>query len=452
MSQKIITIERKIEITKIETTPKNIRLNETRAIQTILGHPPNWLLRWGILLIALFTIILITMSWLIRYPDIIVTQVSLTNGQPPIRVLTTTNGRLDKCLVNNHQTVQAGTVLAELNNTAASNDIVVLDTFLARIENINIIHQLPINLPRNLVLGELQMTYSAFIEAYKDLLYLKKSTNAGIKIKSLNNQIQHIKQLKISQKKQFNIFSVETEIALKNWQHYQYLHKKKGCTQIELKTKERAYLQHQRQAENLKAKITSSKLQIEQIKFQIAELNQNQTDRTMGKFSLIQEQTQRLKREIERWKATYLIVAPISGKVVLSDMWATQQFLNANTEILTIIPSTDMSNPIIARAIIPTEGAGKVKSGMKVIISFLDYPRQEFGTISAEVNDVALIPKKNKKGNNYQLTLTIPKILMTNYEKTIPFNQGMEGTAKVITEDKRILERVMQRFFELVNG
>ncbi len=137
MPQDIITTERKIVITKIETTPETIQLNEAQTIQTILGHPPSWLLRWGVSLVALFVIVLIAMSWLIKYPDVIEAQVSLTTEQPPIRVMATTSGRLDKWLVNNHQTVQAGAVLAELYNTAASSDIASLDIFLTRIEQVN---------------------------------------------------------------------------------------------------------------------------------------------------------------------------------------------------------------------------------------------------------------------------------------------------------------------------
>ena len=451
MPQDIITTERKIVITKIETTPETIQLNEAQTIQTILGHPPSWLLRWGVSLVALFVIVLIAMSWLIKYPDVIEAQVSLTTEQPPIRVMATTSGRLDKWLVNNHQTVQAGAVLAELYNTAASSDIASLDIFLTRIEQVNSIQQLPINLPQHLQLGELQSSYSTFSESYKDLLYFKNATNVAIKIKSLGNQIQHIQQLNISQQKQLDIFNKETQIALKDWQRYQYLYKEKSCTQVELETKELNYLQHQRQAESLQAGITNNELQIEQLQLQIAELNQTQTDGATGKFTSIKEQTQRLKSEIEQWKATYWIVAPIAGKVVLSDVWAAQQFVNANTEILTIVPE-DTANPIIARAIIPIQGAGKIKSGMQAIISFLNYPSQEFGTITAAVHQMALIPKKGEKSNSYQLSLSLPKTLTTNYQKTIPFSQEMEGTAKIVTEDKRVLERIMQRFMELVNG
>ena len=451
MPQEIITIERKIETTKIETTSENIRLNETRAIQTILGHPPNWLLRWGVSLVALFVMVLIAMSWLIKYPDVIVAQVSLTTEQPPIRVMATASGRLDKWLVNNHETVEAGSILAELYNTAASSDIARLDAFLGRIENVTTIQQLPTNLPQNLSLGTLQMTYSTFSEAYKDLLYFKNATNLGIKIKSLGNQIQHIRQLNISQKKQLDIFNKETEIALKDWQRYQYLYKEKSCTQVELETKELNYLQHQRQAESLLAGITNNELQIEQLQLQIAELNQTQTDGATGKFSAVQEQAQRLRSEIESWKAAYWIVAPISGKVVLSDVWAAQQFVTANTEILTIVPA-DTANPIVARAVIPTQGAGRIESGMPVIISFLNYPSQEFGTITAKVNQIALVPQKGKESNSYQLALTMPKNLITNYQKTIPFSQEMEGTAKIITEDKRVLERIMERFLELIKN
>lgn len=51
-----------VTIHKVVVPKKEIRLNESQAIQTILGHPPSWILRYGIGIVAIFVIVLAVMS------------------------------------------------------------------------------------------------------------------------------------------------------------------------------------------------------------------------------------------------------------------------------------------------------------------------------------------------------------------------------------------------------
>ena len=48
-------------------------------------------------------------------------------------------------------------------------------------------------------------------------------------------------------------------------------------------------------------------------------------------------------------------------------------------------------------------------------------------------------------GENYLLEIALPDSLVTTYDKLIPFRQEMQGTANIITEDRRVLERIFDR-------
>jgi len=54
--------------------------------------------------------------------------------------------------------------------------------------------------------------------------------------------------------------------------------------------------------------------------------------------------------------------------------------------------------------------------------------------------------------NIEQLTTQITDSMVTTYGKSIPFRQEMQGTANIITEDRRILERVFDRVYNLVKN
>ena len=112
--------------------------------------------------------------------------------------------------------------------------------------------------------------------------------------------------------------------------------------------------------------------------------------------------------------------------------------------LLTIIPTTG-AGKIIAKAKLPIANSGKVEIGQTVNISLNGYPYQEFGILKSKVKQIALVPQEEF----YLLELAMPKALVTTYDKVIPFTQEMKGTAAIVTEDRRILQRVFDKLWSL---
>ena len=61
---------------------------------------------------------------------------------------------------------------------------------------------------------------------------------------------------------------------------------------------------------------------------------------------------------------------------------------------------------------------------------------------------ISLTPKEN----NYTLELTMKESLVTTYDKVIPFAQEMEGTANIITEDRRIIQRIFEKLWSILKN
>jgi len=58
----------------------NIRNEE---IDEILGKTPNKIIRWGVTVIFLIIIVLLTGSWFFKYPDFITSTIEITTLSPP---------------------------------------------------------------------------------------------------------------------------------------------------------------------------------------------------------------------------------------------------------------------------------------------------------------------------------------------------------------------------------
>ncbi len=100
--------------------PNNDSNYELRSeeIQEIIGHVPNWLIRWGILVMFTILVIFIITTYWIKYPDITQAKVMINSTIQPKKVSWYDSPPLEyKICVKNSQNVKIGdTLLIETNS------------------------------------------------------------------------------------------------------------------------------------------------------------------------------------------------------------------------------------------------------------------------------------------------------------------------------------------------
>jgi hypothetical protein len=84
-------------------------------------------------------------------------------------------------------------------------------------------------------------------------------------------------------------------------------------------------------------------------------------------------------------------------------------------------------------------GAGKIKPGQPVRMRLDDFPYKEFGIVSGQVQSVSMVARQ---GANLVL-VDIPYPLTTSFQKQLQFKQDMTGEGRVVTEDIRLLGRIL---------
>lgn len=63
--------------------------------------------------------------------------------------------------------------------------------------------------------------------------------------------------------------------------------------------------------------------------------------------------------------------------------------------------------------------------------------------LKGKVQAISLVPDQT---GNLLLDVSLPKKLETSYHKIIPFQQEMSGRAEIVTEDLRLIERLLYQF------
>ncbi|TPG29549.1 HlyD family secretion protein, partial [Flavobacterium pectinovorum] len=71
----------------------------SEEVQDILTKVPHWMIRWGTVLIFAIIFLLFFVSWFIKYPDVVNTEIVITTNIPPEKIVSKSSGRIEAILV-----------------------------------------------------------------------------------------------------------------------------------------------------------------------------------------------------------------------------------------------------------------------------------------------------------------------------------------------------------------
>jgi multidrug resistance efflux pump len=425
--------------------PEEIQLAERNEIREMLGRPPSWILRWGMVLIGAVLVVVFVLAAVVAYPEVVVARVQLTTATPTIQVVARVSGKLERLLVKDQEKVKEGQLLGVLENTAVDKDVILLSGFM---DSVPLEPLQRASLPEsNLQLGRMQPAYAAFWEQWQDYQYYLERKGYRRQIRALRAQVDHLKQMNVALEVQEATLEGEVALARKHFYRIDSLRQKGALAAVDAENAERDYLQVRRQLEQLQTNRIANQVRMEELSVDIANLELQGKDELASRWLAVMEQWQNLKSALQAWKQDFWIVAPIDGQVSISRIWGSQQFVEANQPILSIAPES-VGVRKIGRGLLAGTRTGRIEANDPVNIRLDAYPYREFGLLKGSVNQLAPVPEDGR----YLLEVYLPDTLITTYGTPIPFRQDMEGTARIITEKRSILTRIFDRIYDLLHN
>ena len=142
----------------------------TEEVNEILTSAPKWLYRWGISVIFILILVGVGLSYFIKYPDVLTADIKLTTLNPPVTLLSKTNGKLTHLLVKNNEQLKINQTIAVIENTANYTDVLYLDkTSIELLDRLKLMDSIPtIILKDSVKVGELIPFYLQFLKSIKD--------------------------------------------------------------------------------------------------------------------------------------------------------------------------------------------------------------------------------------------------------------------------------------------
>lgn len=413
---------------------KEIELR-SEEVQEVMGHMPNWILRWGITLFLVIIIILLVGSFFFRYPDTITATMTLTSDNPSVQVIARTNGHLTHLYIEDKQEVEKGDYLAVIENTAVTEDILQLRNTLIPVVNQPDSALLLFNSEKELKLGNAQSLYTSFMRSLYDYKNYKVLNYYPQKINSLRKQISKYEIYHRNLIGQEQIQQEQYRIGKKQYERDSILFEEGILAAADLEVSRTQLLQRRTAYEQLKASIDNLQIQIGDLETDILDYELQRAEKEKVLYQNYSVAAEQLLNEINNWELNYVLKASVSGTVSFTQIRHVNQYVTANEIVFNIVPGKN--EQLIGKALLPAQRSGKVKVGQRVIIRFTNYPDQEFGIVNGKVSSISLVPNQN----NYMIEILLPDGLHTNYKKELPFSPEMEAQADIVTDDLRLIER-----------
>jgi HlyD family secretion protein len=423
---------------QVARVPRPAEIDLGSDVREFMSRPPHWLLRSGTTVLAAVLGLLLILSIVIKYPDTIVARVTVTGTQPVMEVVARQSGHLETLRVKEGQRVKRGEILALMQGAARPAAVLSLAEKLRQLQSALATEKatLDVTFEPGAELGQLQEQYADFLNAFHSFQSKLKDDYAEKASELLQTQVEAKKKQIASLREQAEMMRKEMELGREKIARLKSLHQNQSISTAELQEQEVAQLEQMRA--EAAGQRTLSEAEVEASKAE-KELRDLQHDRAEGLRTSREDLRARLNKligAIELWEADYVFRAPGDGKVAFYDFWSDQQFVTAGKQVFLIVPETTQ---LIGRMSVSQGGSGKIKPGQPVYIRFDDFPYKEFGIVSGKVQSISQVARQ---GANLVL-VDIPYPLTTSFKKQLLFKQDMVGEGRIVTEDIRLLGRIL---------
>lgn len=415
----------------------------SEPVREIMGKPPGRILRWGTTIMISVFVLFILFAWLIRYPDTIPAPVEITTTNPPVTLVSKITGHINTFLVKEREKVYGGQIVAVMETTAAINEIELLKQTIDTIKQPDVISYR--SLPLFSKLGELQVFYGTFLKNLSDLNNYVINDFYGSKIISLSNEVsgiqEYISRLSVKEK----LFAENQRLESGKFKRDSSLFRGNVIAEIDLERSHQSLLRVSIELQQARLDHSAKSIELAEKRQEIQDNRITGNSEKEKLITSLRESFLNLKAQINLWENTYLLISPVEGIVSFTKFWSANQSVVKDEPVVSIVPLE--AGSFLGRINLKMQRSGKVKTGHLVNIKLSGYPYLEYGIVRGRVKSKSLVPS----GDAYVIDIELPDGLTTLYGKPLDFTQNMQGTAEIITENQRLLQKIVNPFRYMIS-
>lgn len=225
----------------------------SEEVQEILTRVPHWLIRFGSVVVLSILLMLFFVSWLIKYPDIVATQIVITTNVPPQKLVAKISGRIEAILIKDKTTITKNTAIAVIENTANYNDVFLLKSIVDTIKIDK--GSFPFEKLNALQLGDIENSFAVFQKEY-----IADKLNTELQPYKVEGTAQSYEAIQLKERlglleSQKSINQSELELQKNDLERYETLYKKGIIATQEIEKQRLLYLQAQKNYKSLLSRV-----------------------------------------------------------------------------------------------------------------------------------------------------------------------------------------------------
>ncbi len=427
----------------LQSLPSNNTSQRTDEVVDIIEKMPT---RFGFSVtgIALFLLLsLLFFGWIIKYPDVLRGSVTISTRQAPVKLVANSTGILQLVYKNSGESVKENEYIAIIKNAAITKDVQLVDSLLKKFDIQNVNYKLHRHFfPESVSLGELSTKYFSLLNSlYQYLDYFEQKPYLKQKDILLNLSSSQQKTLQQSLD-EFTRLKAKYQLAKSLYSKDSTLFVEGLISETEHERSRISLLTSEQEFKVRNKDIIAGQYQIEDASNKIQLVNIQHLDKERELEIMLVNTYYELQESIKQWENKYVFKPPVNGKVEFLSFLKDNDYLIQGQELFSILPE---KNEMIGQVFLPSQGAGKLKIGQKVVIKLDDYPFTQYGSITGEVQSISQVTNeqvlRENKLHAYLVSVKLPEGLKTNFGSSLNIRFETKGVAEIITDDRRLIQR-----------
>ncbi len=437
------------------------------AIQDMMGKPPGWLLHSGLGAIAVVLTVSLSLAAFIRYPEKVEAPFLLQTEQVPLALHAGAMNVIDTVFTHSGATVFPGDTLVIFRSEVNWPQIRILDCWLADVEEG--LYTRPLDNPdvsitelliRQLTVLRSTSNYPATIQnpfinlravlgAYESY---RQTSGVIDEVKAFESEIADAKRLSISLSRQVELYEKELGYQVKRTDRMSGLEADGIVSTQDLEDVTAQTISARRQREVLVSSDIQNQMRVQQLRQQILQRQLEHREKLADFDRQVLVQLKLIRSALNDYRERYVLTAREAGVLDWQPFVRVQATVTPS-EPLGYLMSLEGQEEKIARLQLPAIGQGNVAVGDRVILDFAAYPSRQYGQVEGTLTSVAPVAIPGQNGSYVRLaTVALSDTLNTSYGKTLLFRYNLTGTARVITAERTLLQRVLDQFLDLTKN
>jgi multidrug resistance efflux pump len=411
----------------------------SEEVQELLGTPPPWMVRWGMLFALICMVLLVAILYGMPFPETVNTTIRIQRENPGVELVAQQGGYVKAVLAETEDSVRAMQAIVAFQAQGNYADVLILEEQLMYLDKDSDSLLVQYRMPTDLIVGELQEALYNFVAKQEAVRRMDAGDLGDMSLDQIRGEIQKEERQIADERRRKRQLEVERVSIDEIYIREQNLYQSGRGDYSELRRAQTNKSQWDRYIQDAETSIKTRQANITFLRNQLKNTTALSQGSKRNELSQLKSAYKTLSVAVQDWKQRYMATSPIDGVVILDDI-KEQKYIEAGKRVAVVLPSA--TSNLIGKATLDLNQSGQVAEGQKVIVDFYSFPAQQYGAVEGIVQKKSKIPTQDDK---LAIEVRFPNGLVTSTGRKLEVGQDMAGKMTIIIQEKRLVEWLLSR-------